>query len=209
MTDPLAILAADAAGLGVELSAEALQRFDKYLSLLNKWSASVNVVGTRDLPSVARFHLADSLALLPHLGPARRLVDVGSGGGLPGAALAIARPDLEVTALEPVHKKHAFMAAVRRELGLTGFTPLAERDEQHRARADFAAYDAAVSRATWALPEWLARGRQLVVPGGRVLGMEGKDQHQLPAGASRHPYALGGRTRAVVLLVVAPDPAAG
>ena len=199
MTGPVDILRADAAALGVELSDEAAAHFDKYLALLNRWSASVNLVGTRDPDEIARFHLADSLALLPHLGAARRVIDVGSGAGLPGAALAIARPDLEVTSLEPIHKKHAFLAAVRRELGLTGFTPLAERDEQHRAAA-FQPYDLAVSRATWAVPEWLGRGSLLVRPGGRVLGMEGREQHDLPPGAVRHPYQLGDRSRAVVVL---------
>lgn len=200
MSRPLEILRSDAAALGVDLSDEAAAHFDKYLALLNRWSASVNLVGTRDPDEIARFHLADSLAILPHLGGARRVVDVGSGAGLPGAALAIARPDLEVTSLEPVHKKHAFLAAVRRELGLTGFTPLAERDEQHRGAAGFQPYDLAVSRATWAIPEWLERGVLLVRPGGRVLGMEGREQHDLPSGATRHPYQLGDRSRAIVVL---------
>lgn len=200
MSRPREILRADAAALGVALTDETADHFDKYLALLNRWSASVNLVGTRDPEEIARFHLADSLALLPHLGGARRAIDVGSGAGLPGAALAIARPDLEVTALEPVHKKHAFLAAVRRELGLGNFTPLAERDEQHRAGAAFGPYDLAVSRATWAVPEWLERGARLVRPGGRVLAMEGRDRHELPAGATRHSYQLGDRARAVVVL---------
>lgn len=200
MSRPLEILRSDAATLGVDLSDEAAAHFDKYLALLNRWSAAVNLVGTRDPDEIARFHLADSLAILPHLGDARRVVDVGSGAGLPGAALAIVRPDLEVTSLEPIHKKHAFLAAVRRELGLTRFTPLAERDEQHRSAAGFQPYDLAVSRATWAIPEWLGRGSLLVRPGGRVLGMEGREQHDLPPGASRHPYQLGDRSRAVVVL---------
>lgn len=203
MRGPADVLKATAAALGVELSDEVVAHFDKYLALLNRWSASVNLVGTRDPDEIARFHLADCLALLPYVGGARRVIDVGSGAGLPGAALAIARPDLEVTSLEPIHKKHAFLAAVRRELGLTGFTPLAERDEQHRAAPDFQPYDLAVSRATWAVPEWLGRGTLLVRPGGRVLGMEGREQHDLPADAVRHPYQLGDRSRAVVVL----DPA--
>jgi 16S rRNA (guanine527-N7)-methyltransferase len=200
MSRPLDILRSDAAALGVDLSDEVAAHFDKYLALLNRWSASVNLVGTRDPDEIARFHLADSLAIVPHLGGARRVVDVGSGAGLPGAALAIARPDLAVTSLEPVHKKHAFLSAIRRELGLTGFTPLAERDEQHRGAASFQPYDLAVSRATWAVPEWLGRGALLVRPGGRVLAMEGREQHDLPAGAARHPYQLGDRSRAVVVL---------
>ena len=200
MTAPLEILLAEAAALGVVLPAGAPEHFDKYLALLNKWSASVNLVGTRDPEEIARFHVADSLALVPHLSGVHRVVDVGAGAGLPGAVLAIARPDLEVTALEPVHKKHAFLATVRRELGLTGFVPRAERDEQYRAGDDFRPQDAAVSRATWAIPEWLSRGILLVRAGGRVLAMEGRDRHELPAGATRHPYQLGDRTRSVVVL---------
>ncbi len=201
-SEAVALLRAEAAALGVALSDEAVSRFDKYLALLNKWSASVNLVGTRDPDEIVRFHLADSLALLAHLGDARRVVDVGSGAGLPGAALAIARPDLEVTSLEPIHKKHAFQAAVRRELGLTGFTPLAERDDEYLRSGGFGPHDAAVSRATWAIPEWLPRGKRLVRAGGRVLGMEGREQKELPEGATRHPYVLGGRSRAIVVLVV-------
>ena len=200
MRRPIDVLRTEAAALGVELTDEAAAHFDKYLTILNKWSASVNLVGTRDPDEVARLHVTDSLALLPHLGVAQHVVDVGSGAGLPGAALAIARPDLKITSLEPIHKKHAFLAAVRREIGLPGFTAIAERDEQHRAAADFRPYDLAVSRATWALPEWLVRGARLVRPGGRVLAMEGRDLHELPPGASRHPYELGDRTRAVVVL---------
>ncbi len=203
MSGPLEILLADAAALGVLLPAGAPEHFHKYLALLNKWSASVNLVGTRDPDEIARFHVADSLALVPHMADVKRVVDVGAGAGLPGAVLAIARPDLEVTALEPIHKKHAFLAAVRRELGLTGFLPRAERDEQYRAAGDFRPNDAAVSRATWAVPEWLSRGAQLVRPGGRVLAMEGRDRHDLPAGATRHPYQLGDRTRSVIVLELA------
>ena len=190
----------EAARLGIGLGADVVERLDSYLKLLIKWSRTTNVVGTSDPDELVRFHLADSLAVLPHLEGARRLVDVGAGGGFPGAVLAAVRPDdLEVTALEPIHKKQAFLSALRRELGLVRFTPLAERDETHRARPDFRPYDAAVSRATWSVPEWLPRGAQLVVPGGLVLGMEGREQGALPAGAARHAYQLGERQRAIVV----------
>ena len=89
---------------------------------------------------------------------------------------------------------------MKRELKLDNFTALAERDEQHRARPDFQPFEAAVSRATWALPEWLERGALLVESGGLILGMEGRERDDLPAGATRHSYELGGRTRAIVLL---------
>ncbi len=196
------IVAAEAARLGVALPAEASAHFDKYVALLNRWSAAVSLVATRDQEELARLHVSDGLALVPHLAGARRVVDVGAGGGIPGVVLAIALPEVEVTSLEPTRKKHAFLSTVGRELGLARFTPLAERDDAHRARADFAPYDAAVSRATWAPLEWLAHGRELVRPGGVVLAMEGKERVELPAGVARHPYELGDRTRAVLVLAV-------
>ena len=197
-----AIVLAEARRLRLELPAGAGAHFDKYVALLNRWAAAVSLVATRDEEELARLHLADGLALVPHLGGAARVVDVGAGGGIPGGVLAIAMPAVEVTSLEPIRKKHAFLATVRRELGLDNFRPLAERDDAHRARADFVPYDAAVSRATWAPLEWLTHARALVRPGGLVLAMEGKEQVALPAGVSRHPYELGDRTRAVLALAV-------
>jgi 16S rRNA (guanine527-N7)-methyltransferase len=148
-------------------------------------------------------HLQDAQAVVPFIpASAQRLVDVGSGGGFPSVVIAIARPELTVVALEPVHKKHAFLSAVRRELALDNFQPRAERDEQHRARPDFAPYDVAISRATFHLPEWLERGRALVHPGGVVLGMEGRQRHELPHGAVRHELAVEGRSHALVVLPI-------
>jgi 16S rRNA G527 N7-methylase RsmG len=103
-----------------------------------------------------------------------------------------------------VHKKHAFLQHVRRTLA-PNLHPIAERVEDH-AHHD---YDLAVSRATFALLDWLALGRTLVHPGGIVLGMEGADQIDLPPGASRHPYALADRTRAIIVLTVEPRPSPG
>jgi 16S rRNA (guanine527-N7)-methyltransferase len=172
---------------------------EQYLALLVKWNEKINLVGTRDVDEIRERHIADALAVVPHIPPdARRLIDVGSGAGLPGAIIAIARPELAVVALEPIHKKHAFLAALRRELPLPNFDPRAIRVEDLPANErDF---DVAVSRATFALDEWLARGRELVRPGGLVLGMEGADEVELPAGATRHRYQLGNRSRAIITL---------
>jgi 16S rRNA (guanine527-N7)-methyltransferase len=194
------LVVAEAERLGVALPATASALFDKYLGLLNKWAAAVNLVATSDPTELARMHLGDCLSLVPHLGSAARVVDVGAGGGLPGIVLAIALPDRRITSLEPTRKKHAFLSTARRELGLDNFTPLPERDDAHRERADFAPYDAAVSRATWAPVEWFEHGRALVRPGGRVLAMEGREQTALAPGVTRHPYVLGDRTRAILVV---------
>lgn len=171
----------------------------KFLTLLHKWTTVTNLVASSTTPrELVDLHLMDSLALVPHLGDARRIIDVGSGGGLPGVVLAAVEPDRAFTALEPIHKKHAFLAAARRELALTNFTPLAERDDQHRTRRDFEAYDLAVSRAVFDPATWLDRGAHLVRTGGKVLAMEGREPVELPPGATRHPYRLADRERAIL-----------
>ncbi len=187
----------DLPSAGVEASGAAY--LEKYLILLNRWTRRTNLVAASTTPrDLVVHHVGDCLALLPHLGDAHRVIDVGSGGGLPGAVLALVRPSLQVTALEPVHKKHAFLAQLRRDLSLENFTPLAERDEQHRARPDFSPYDLAVSRAAFPLADWLTRAPYLVRPGGRILAMEGRERHPLPPSAVRHPYNLATRARAII-----------
>jgi 16S rRNA (guanine527-N7)-methyltransferase len=195
-----ALLAPGAAVLGRELGERERGGLAAYLELLSRWNAKINLSGSRE-PEALAGHVLDCLALVPHLpGSALRLVDVGSGAGLPGAVLAIVCPALAVTALEPVHKKHAFLATVRRELGLANLQPLAQRVEAHRGAAGFALYDVAVSRATFALTDWLEIGRSLVHAEGIVLAMEGSEQNELPASASRHPYEIPGsdRRRAII-----------
>lgn len=190
--------------LGRALADGELGRLCEYLELLSRWNRKINLSGSRE-PEALAGHVLDCLALVPHVpAGARRLVDVGSGAGLPGAVLAAVCPALEVTALEPVHKKHAFLATVRRELGLANLHPLAQRVEAHRDAAGFVAYDVAVSRATLALPEWLEVGASLVREGGVVLGMEGSEQHELPAGASRHAYEIPGSDRRRAVIAWAP-----
>jgi 16S rRNA (guanine527-N7)-methyltransferase len=195
-----AFLGAAGALLGRALEDRELGALSEYLELLARWNRKINLSGSKE-PEALAGHVLDCLALVPHLpGGAGRLVDVGSGAGLPGAVLAVVCPALAVTALEPVHKKHAFLATVRRELGLASFLPLAQRVEAHRGAAGFAPYDVAVSRATFALPEWLETGASLVHGSGLVLAMEGSEQNELPPGASRHPYEIPGsdRRRAIV-----------
>lgn len=191
----IATLSAELAALGVEAAPDRVAALVGFAEELLRWKAKINLTAARTLEDVVQ-HVVDSSALVP-LVPAttRRVIDVGSGGGLPCVVLAILRPEISVTALEPVHKKHAFLSHARR-LFCPNLTPLAERVEQHAGRD----YDVATSRATFAITEWLAIGRTLVRPGGIVLGMEGSDQAELPPGATRHPYPVAGKTRAILRL---------
>jgi len=174
----------------------------KFATELLRWNERINLTAARTFDDAMQ-HIDDSAAILPFIpADATRLVDVGSGGGLPAVVIAILRPHLTVTALEPVHKKLAFLQHARR-LFCSNLEPRAERVEQHATHD----YDVATSRATFALPTWLSIGRRLVRPGGLVLAMEGAEQFELPPGASRHPYDMGDRTRAIVVLPVSDQPA--
>jgi 16S rRNA (guanine527-N7)-methyltransferase len=186
---------------GVDLDAPRAARLAEYATRLLAWGRRINLTGARDAATLVEAHLADALALMPDLHDVEgRVVDVGSGGGLPGLVLAVLRPDLDVLLLEPIGKKHAFLRSMIRELGLGRTEARRERLEEARARPDFALADAAVSRATFPLPEWLGLGLELVRPGGRVLGLEGVERTMLPAPARRRPYRRPGSTaeRAVV-----------
>ena len=166
---------------------------DKFRDLFEKWNRSINLSAattTADLDE----HIQDSLAIVPHLSGRARVLDVGSGGGFPVVIAALSLPEASFTALEPVHKKLAFLKTAARELGLTNLLPLAVRIEDH----DVMDYDAAMSRATFDLKEWLTLGLRYVKPGGVVLGFEAIPRDDLPTTAIRHPYELGGKSRAIV-----------
>lgn len=195
--------AAPAAGASSDATLDdaTLARLEQYLALLDKWNRHINLSGSREHDALVA-HVADCLAVVPHLpSNAARALDVGSGAGLPGAIVAIVRPSLVVTAIEPVHKKHAFLATVARELQLPNFEPLPVRLEQLEVATG---YDVVMSRATFALPTWLELARGAVRSGGLIIGMEGSEQHALPPQAQRYPYSLPAasgpaRTRAIVV----------
>lgn len=165
-----------------------------FVSLFEKWNRSINLSAASTRAEIVE-HLVDSLHVVPHLRGRGRVLDVGSGGGFPVVVAAICLPDTAFTSLEPVHKKHAFLRTAARELALSNLEPLAQRIEDH----DVSDYDAAMSRATFDLVEWLATGSRHVRPGGIVLGFEAVPRDDLPAGTERHPYALAGKQRAIVV----------
>lgn len=188
------LLRQGAESVGANVTDEALVNLVKYLELLEKWNRRINLVASDSIEIAAVRHVVDCLAVVPHIPiDASRGVDVGSGAGLPGAIVAMCRPHLHVTALEPVRKKAAFLSAVAREIGVANLLPATDRIENHEQT-----YDVAMSRAAFALPTWFERARRLV-PNGMIIGMEGAEQYPLPAGATRHAYPLEGRTRAIVV----------
>jgi 16S rRNA (guanine527-N7)-methyltransferase len=186
--------------LGLALQSEEV--VNNFILLFQKWNQSINLSAARSQSEILE-HIVDSLHVIPHLratldgnSAAAHVLDVGSGGGLPAAIVAICAPEIHVTALEPVHKKHAFLRTVARQLSLANFEPLAERLDDHAHRD----YDIAMSRATFDLQEWLLRGLSHVRTGGVVLGFEAVLRTDLPAGCRRYPYALNGKPRAIIAL---------
>lgn len=169
-------------------------QLSKFASLFAKWNASINLSAARTSAEIEA-HIVDSLHAVPHLEGARRTIDIGSGGGLPVVVAAICLPATSFTAIEPVHKKHAFLRTAARELALGNLEAFAIRVEdvpQH----DF---DAASSRATFDLREWILTGLGLVRPAGKVIGFEAIQRDDLPPPFERHPYSLDGKQRAIIV----------
>jgi 16S rRNA (guanine527-N7)-methyltransferase len=159
------------ARLGLDLPAVARQKLLDYVALIAKWNQVHNLTAIREPVKMVTHHLLDSLALLTVIdGPAKRLVDVGSGAGLPGIPLAIARPDWSVTLLDSNHKKGVFLQQAVSELGLSNVTVVVDRVEAFRPEAGF---DCVVSRAFSDLPEFAELSRHLRGPGGTLLAMKG------------------------------------
>lgn len=196
-----ALLAPTATRLGVALQ-PLLPPMCAYAQLLLQWNQRINLTGARDLETLAREHLADALALVPLLPAApARWIDVGTGAGLPGVVLAIARPDLQGVLLEPREKRRSFLSSAIRTLRLERVSVIGDRVLDHAAGAGAAGYDLAVSRAVLPLQDWLSVGRGLIKPGGVLLGLEGSTPVPLPLGAERLPYDIGLGPRAIIRVV--------
>lgn len=178
-SDLQARVAQGAKALGLALSVETLTRIAIYDELLRQWGSKMNLtaIPLDDPARIATHHFLDSLACVARLPeasalPRPTLVDVGSGAGFPGALCALLRPDLQVTLVERVGKKAAFLQTLRRELGLSFGV---ESCDAERLIADDPSqrFGIAVSRAALPPPQWLALGLRLVAPGGYVLAMTG------------------------------------
>lgn len=186
------------------LTPEHKARLADYARELARWNRRLNLIRYREPDELIRQHIADGIVATSHVPEnATSLVDVGAGGGIPGVVIAILRPNLRVVALEPTRKKHAFLRALRRELPIENYSPYAVRTEDVATSeiAEWLPFDVAISRATFSVAEWLPIGSALVrAPGGVVLAMEGAKSNDLPPGASRHPYRLNDRSRAIIRL---------
>lgn len=145
------------------------EKLEVYLILLHKWNQAYNLTAVRDIQAMVGRHVLDSLAVLPWLqGP--RLIDVGSGAGLPGIPLALARPDLQVVLLDSNGKKTRFLLEAKRVLNLKHVEVIQSRVEDYNPTQGF---DTVVSRAFSNLQDMLDWTSHLVVENGIWLAMKG------------------------------------
>ncbi|MBK9035063.1 MAG: 16S rRNA (guanine(527)-N(7))-methyltransferase RsmG [Myxococcales bacterium] len=174
--------------------AAAAPRLVRFVELFERWNRRINLSAART-PAEITQHVIDSLAVIPHVRECDSIVDVGSGGGFPGLVIAIVLDRASIRCVEPLHKKTAFLSSVARELELSRLEVMTRRVDP-AIDHDF---DAATSRATFEISEWLTLGATLVRQGGIVLGMEGRERVDLGPTDSRHAYELADRQRAVIV----------
>ncbi|MDQ6618592.1 MAG: 16S rRNA (guanine(527)-N(7))-methyltransferase RsmG [Pseudomonadota bacterium] len=173
------------ASAGIVLPEGAAQQLATYLELLEKWNQVYNLTAIRDVNRMVTHHVLDSLAVLPHIerAPVERLLDVGSGAGIPGIPLAIARPAWRVTLLDSNHKKAAFMQQALAAVAASNAEVCATRLERFAPETRF---DVIISRAFSDLGSFAESARRLLAPAGRIVAMKGVFPHeeleQVPAG---------------------------
>lgn len=164
--------------LALELPARARGQLLEYVALLAKWNRTYNLTAIRDPLAMVGQHLLDSLAVLPHLPARAALADAGSGAGLPGIPIAIARPQCRVALADSSQKKAAFLRQAAIELELANVEVYEGRVEAWRPQPLF---DVVISRAYAALSDFITACRHLVAPGGVLAAMQGR----APAGLGK------------------------
>jgi 16S rRNA (guanine527-N7)-methyltransferase len=168
-----AVLAAGVAGLGIELSDEAGRSIETHVRLLLAWTVAINLTAIRDPVDVARLHVLDSLAAVPHLRRRglSRVLDLGSGGGFPGLPLAVALGADRALLVDSVGKKVQFLRTVIAAAGLERRVAAEpERAEAvARDRRDREAWPVVTARAVTSLAELVEIGLPLVAPGGVLV----------------------------------------
>ncbi len=182
--------------MGIGLDADRRERLLDYLALLRHWNRAYNLTAVRDPARMVARQLLDSLSVLPLVaGP--RVLDLGTGAGLPGVPLAVARPDWEITLLDSNLKKTRFLRQVRLELGLENLEVVQARAEAWRPAEPFRTL---TSRAFAPLPRMVAASRHLLAPGGHWVAMKGRvprdELAALPEGLAAEvvPLSVPGET---------------
>jgi 16S rRNA (guanine527-N7)-methyltransferase len=198
----LETLAAGSRSLGVELTEAQLNSYRFYLDGLSAWNDRASLTSAAALADAERVHLLGAITLVPLIQrecpEGGRLVDVGSGAGLPGLALKIALPRLDVALVEATRKKTEFLQWMVERLELRDVEVVTGRAEELARRDDLRdAFDVATARALGPLPVALELTLPFCREGGMVLAQRGADADGEAAAARGVAEELGGRLRGV------------
>lgn len=180
---------------GRTLSDQQIVALDRYLDLLADANTRMNLTRIVDREQAAVAHVGDALTLLPYLPKEPfALVDIGSGGGVPGIPLAIVLPEAQVTLVEATNKKAAFLRHCASELSLTNLTVLPLRAEEVGRQSLRETVDVVTARAVGELAFLIEWGTPLLKKGGKLLAMKGAKAHQ----------EIEAAANAIKLLLVSP-----
>ena len=200
----LPILADGAQELGLDLSTEQLERFQRYYEVLTDWGERVSLTSVKDEEGIQKRHFLESAALIPILEEERlsltdkSLIDIGSGAGIPGIPLKIIDPTIKLTLMEAKQRKAEFLAALLQELDITDVVVIPRRSEEtahnaiHREQYNFA-----VAKALAPLSTLIELTLPFLVMGGVLIAPKGKDAEKEVATADVALETLKGSIRGV------------
>jgi 16S rRNA (guanine527-N7)-methyltransferase len=180
------ILAAGIAEMGLELSEMQQEKLLRYIALLHKWSQAFNLTSIRDPMEMIPRHLLDSLAVSVYL-QGERILDVGTGPGLPGIPLAILHPERSFTLLDGNSKKTRFVRQAAMELGLDNVDVVHSRAESYRPSQGF---HCILTRAFAPLPDIVKLTRHLLAEDGMLLAMKGRYPEEELSGLNADSWTL-------------------
>lgn len=188
-----AVLLQAAGQFGLTLSVRQREQLEHYAELVAKWQRITNLTAATSALAFAREHIVDALAVVVHVA-GRRVLDVGSGNGLPGMVLAVVNPALAVTLLEPRARRARFLTQVRIELGLANVEVVSARVERYRPAHS---YDIIIAQAFGSLGELFAATARLHQTGTQLLAMKGRLDADELAGSGITRAAISSRALAV------------
>jgi 16S rRNA (guanine527-N7)-methyltransferase len=198
-SSPQQLLADASAAWGLPLDARQRAQFEQYADELLAWNAHTNLTAVRSRDEVYVRHFLDSLVLARHWGaPPASLVDIGSGAGFPGVPLKILRPELDLTLIDSVGKKTAFLQHLAASLGLGGVRVITGRAEElGRDGRERERHDLVTARAVADLRVLAEYGLPLLRIGGRLLAPKGGGAAEEAAAAGTAITSLGGALAAI------------
>ena len=175
-----------------ELTDQALE----YGRILATTAVERGLIGPREVDRIWDRHIFNSLPLVTLMPKGATVIDIGSGAGLPGIVLGLARPDLQITLLEPLERRANFLSEVITQLGLTNLEVVRGRAEQHKSR-----YQLVTARAVAPLPKLMQISWRLIAPGGKLLALKGESAESELATA---PMSRFNPSKAEVILASYP-----